>query len=173
MADEQPDVKQEKLESEVRDMKLKEEESDVDMDTIPVAEPAKQERSASETVTNTREGTGTPRSIKKQSRSPVKSERMAQSPAIKSGDEETVGGDVTLKLEEGKAPKLVRATSHKVEKRPPQLFVDYEDKTGEATSVFTVLPECSYSNKFLGTTEHALECDCAEEWGKSPHHISK
>ncbi|KAI7517432.1 hypothetical protein KC331_g21708, partial [Hortaea werneckii] len=26
------------------------------------------------------------------------------------------------------------------------------------------MSECTYANKYLGTTEHALECDCAEEW---------
>ncbi|RMX77507.1 hypothetical protein D0868_16606, partial [Hortaea werneckii] len=79
-------------------------------------------------------------------------------------DPETVGGEVTLKLEPGKPPKLARTTSRKVERRPPPLFFDHEDKTGEATSSFTVMSECTYANKYLGTTEHALECDCAEEW---------
>ena len=93
---------------------------------------------------------------------------MAQSPAVKS-DEEVVGGDIELKLEPGKPPKLQRKSSHKVERRPPPLFFDYEDMTAAATSTFGVITECNYANKYLGTTEHALECDCAEEWGKSPY----
>ncbi|KAF2478571.1 hypothetical protein BDY17DRAFT_313879 [Neohortaea acidophila] len=75
-----------------------------------------------------------------------------------------VGGDIELKLEPGKPPKLQRKASQKVERRLPPLFFDYENKTAEATSAFTVLSECVYANKYLGTTEHALECDCAEEW---------
>lgn len=156
------------LESDVRGITLKEEENgDVDMDTIPVTHPVKSERSASvagEDLTTT--GPNTPRSTKKASRSPIKSEQMAQSPAVKH-DEEMVGGDIELKLEPGKPPKLQRKASQKVERRPPPLFFDYENKTAEATSAFTVLSECVYANKYLGTTEHALECDCAEEWGKS------
>lgn len=152
----------------LRGMHLKEEahDEDLDMDTIPGAESAKQERPASVSAAAT--GSDTPGSIKRQSRSPTKAETMAQSPAVKGEQETTVGGGVTLKLEPGKPPKLARTTSHKIEKRPPQLYADYEDKTGEATSSFTVIPQCTYANKYLGTTEHALECDCAEEWGKSP-----
>ncbi|KAF2858488.1 SET domain-containing protein, partial [Piedraia hortae CBS 480.64] len=77
---------------------------------------------------------------------------------------ETVGGEVTLKLEPGKPPKLARTTSHRVEKRAPALFLDYEDKTDEARQSFGVIAECTYAAKYLGTTESALECDCSEEW---------
>lgn len=169
MADEESAVKQEDVESLGR-MHLKEEadDDDMDMDTIAVAESVKQERSAPTSGAVT--GSATPTNIKRQSRSPVKANGMTQSPAVKFEQQETVGGDVTLKLEPGKPPKLARTTSHKVEKRPPALFSDYEDKTKEATSVFNILTECTYANKYLGTTESALECDCAEEWGKSPYH---
>lgn len=165
MAEGGAEVKQETVES-MRDMHLKEEtdDGDVDMDTIALAEPGKTERSTSANET----GAATPTESKRLSRSPTKSNNMAQSPATKQEQEETVGGGVTLKLEPGKPPKLARTTSTKVERRPPALFNDYEDKTAEATSVFTVLPECTYANKHLGTTETALECDCAEEWGKWP-----
>lgn len=151
--------KQERLESEVRQMALKEEESDVDMDNVPVAGAAKGAASASLS------GSGTPASSKRQSRSPIKRQSGAGTPTVKFEQEEVVGGDVTLKMEPGKPPKLARSTSHKVEKRPPQLFAHYEDKTAEASASFDVLPECTYANKYLGTTEHALECDCVEEWG--------
>lgn len=162
-----PEMKQEKLASDVREMNLKEEEGDVDMDSIPVAQSVKEESLAPTSGPDSRLGTGTPSSIKRQSRSPVKNESMAQSPAVKSDEEETIGGDIELKVEDGR-PKLSRKKSTKVEKRPPQLFFDYEDKTTEATSTFSILTECNYANKYLGTTEHALECDCAEEWGESP-----
>lgn len=153
-------TKHERLESEVRDMKLKEEDSDVDMDTVA---PADSEDEASASAS----GAATPSGIKRQSRSPTKRQRFMDSPATKFEEEETIGGEVTLKLEPGKPPKLARSTSHKVEKRPAPLFFDYEDKTPEARKTFDILEQCTYANKYLGTTEHALECDCAEEWGKS------
>lgn len=159
------EIKDEAMESNVEDMKLKEEDEDEDMDEIRVAEPAEQGSEGPATpVTAVRPGADTP---KRQSRSPLKKESISQSPAVKD-DEEMVGGDVTLKLEPGRPPKLQRTTSRKVERRPPQLFFDYEDKTPEATSTFSLLHYCTYANKYLGSTEPALECDCAEEWGKSP-----
>ena len=160
--------KQEGLES-LRDMNLKEEDysGDVDMDSIPATELAKKERSASVSADAPDTSTSTPSTAVPRSRSSVKAESMAQSPAVKPEQEDTVGGDVTLKLEPGKPPKLSRTTSHKIQRRAPALFSDYEDKTAEATSTFTTLDHCSYARKDMGDTEHALECDCAEEWGKS------
>ncbi|KAF2736824.1 hypothetical protein EJ04DRAFT_562095 [Polyplosphaeria fusca] len=78
--------------------------------------------------------------------------------------EEVLGGEITLKMEPGKAPKLARTASHKVVSKPPPSFLDLPDVTEEAKATFVVLPECTYGNKSLGTTEHALECDCQEEW---------
>lgn len=150
-------------------MKLKEEDTDVDMDTVDPAGPLKDDASAS--ASGVGSGFGTPSGIKRQSRSPVKQQSDMDSPATKSEQEETIGGEVTLKMEPGKPPKLARSTSHKVEKRSPQLFLDYEDRTSEARKTFDTLHECTYGNKYLGTTEHALECDCAEEWGKSVFYI--
>ena len=94
---------------------------------------------------------------------------MTQSPAVKQGEETTIGGDVTLKLEDGRPPTLARTKSQKFERRPPALFLDYEDSTMEATSGFIVMTESTYANKNLGTTEHAMECECAEEYGESDH----
>lgn len=154
----------ERLESEVRDMEgmqLKEEEDDdSDMDTIPVLAAAARE------VSGFASGSGTPASVKRQSRSPIKQKIEIDSPAVKSDNQETVGGDVTLKLEPGKPPKLSRSTSHKIEKRSPRLFFDHDDSTEDSKCTFDVLPHCTYANKSLGSTEHALECDCAEDWGE-------
>lgn len=168
MADPRPNgrhARQEKLESEVRDMNIKEEGDEDTMDSIPVSQPVKKERSLSISGDDLPVPSATPRSAKKQSRSPIKNENMAHSPVVKT-DEEVVGGDIELKLEPGKPPKLQRKSSHKVERRPPTLFFDHEDKTAQASSAYFTLAECIYANKYLGTTEHALECDCAEEWGK-------
>jgi len=83
-----------------------------------------------------------------------------------------VGGDITVKLEAGQAPKLSRSTVKKVPLGPPTLFSDVRDSTKEALSTFERISDCSYANKYLGSTEHALECDCSEEWGKRPDRIT-
>lgn len=160
MANHAHSMKEGRLESEVRDLQLKEEGSDAEMDNIPMADASREhsdspEEAKDETLVST----------KRPSRSPVKSQNIAQSPMPK---EELIGGDVTLKQEPGKPPKLSRSTSHKVEKRPPPLYTEYADATGEATKTFQVIHDCTYANKYLGSTDPALECDCAEEWGESP-----
>ena len=94
----------------------------------------------------------------------VKSHDTAASPVKK---EEAVGGDITLKMEPGQPPKLARSTSQKVTPRSPPMFDHLPDATDEAKMSFAVMESCTYSNKYLGYTEHAMECDCNEEWGKS------
>jgi histone-lysine N-methyltransferase SETD2 len=98
------------------------------------------------------------------SRSPTK-ESTSKTSSPGSEREEIVGGDITLKMEPGKAPKLSRTASQKVVSKPAPLYLDLPDVTQDAKDTFVVLPECTYGNKSLGTTEHALECDCSEEWG--------
>lgn len=90
-----------------------------------------------------------------------------QSRPVKGDHEETVGGDVILKHEPGHPPKLTRTSSQKIISRAAPLFTAYADKTGESKDTFTVIPGCIYSNKSIGSTEQAMECDCAEEWGKN------
>ncbi|KAJ6122610.1 Histone-lysine N-methyltransferase H3 lysine-36 specific [Penicillium capsulatum] len=67
--------------------------------------------------------------------------------------EETVGGDI-----------LARSSSHKVVPRSPQLFKHLPDSTDDALATFERIEACWYANKYMGYTEHAMECDCAEEW---------
>ena len=99
--------------------------------------------------------------------SPKKARSKSHSPTKMNGEhEEVIGGDITLKMEPGQPPKLARTASQKVTMKAPLLFDHYDDKTQEATSIFHVITDCSYSNKSMGSTEHAMECDCAEEWGK-------
>ena len=91
-----------------------------------------------------------------------------QSPVrIGDGHREVVAGEITVKLEPGQPPKLARTPSKTIVARCAPTFDSYEDKTEEATGVFQLLTECTYSAKYLGSTEHAMECDCAEEWGKN------
>ncbi|KAF2722044.1 hypothetical protein K431DRAFT_284251 [Polychaeton citri CBS 116435] len=153
-----------RLESEVRDMHLEEDTlSDDGVGKVSeggVGRLKMEDRSASASRTISR--TGTPNGVKKPPRSPMKLQRASQSPV--KDEEEVVGGDVTLKVEPGQPPKLERSRSRKVERRPPKLFHDYEDRTREASSTFEVLASCTYANKYLGSTDTALECDCAEEW---------
>lgn len=79
--------------------------------------------------------------------------------------EELVGGDITVKIEPGKGPKLSRSSSKRVPTRAPPVFSDLPDATDAARKTFDVLQACTYVNKYIGTTEAALECDCRPEWG--------
>lgn len=81
-----------------------------------------------------------------------------------------MGGDITLKMEPGQPPKLSRSASQKIS-RPPQLFNHLPDSTAEAQATFQMMEECTYANKYMGYTEHAMDCDCAEEWGKLHPHV--
>ena len=97
---------------------------------------------------------------------PVKSQSPAPSPGSERAErEEMVGGDITIELEPGKAPKLSRTASQKVLARPPPLFDHLPDDTSLATSTFQVIPDCIYGSKNMGSSDQeALGCECAEEW---------
>ncbi|GAD97928.1 SET and WW domain protein [Paecilomyces variotii No. 5] len=101
------------------------------------------------------------------SSSSVKSRSTSRSPVKKDDDgsevEEKVGGDITVKMEPGQPPKLSRSASQKIT-RPPQLFNHLPDSTADAKATFQMMEECTYANKYMGYTEHAMDCDCAEEW---------
>lgn len=105
------------------------------------------------------------RNLRSDTQSPATFESGSQTPVEKM--ESTVAGEITVKLEPGKPPKLSRNASQKVISRPPPLFTDEPDMYDEATKTFEVLPTCTYAAKWLGSTEHAMECDCREAWGES------
>lgn len=148
--------KEEQIESDVRDLKLE--------------TPLSDDEFLTKLKTNL--STSTPRTPKpdlspiKRSKSgthsPLKSESQPQTPNGKM--ESTVGGDITVKLEPGKAPKLSRTSSQKIISRPPPLYLDEPDKYEEATSDFEVIDHCIYAAKWLGTTEQAMDCDCKEDY---------
>ena len=102
------------------------------------------------------------------SQSPTKAERVSQSPfAEEEEHEEVIGGDVVIKLEPGQPPRLSRTTSQKIVSKPVPLFDHCPDKTEESKGTFQVIPECIYTSKYIGSTEHgSMDCDCTEEWGK-------
>ena len=106
------------------------------------------------------------------SQSPIKMDVPTQPPFTGSEKhEEVVGGEVTLKLEPGHPPKLARSSSHRVISKPAPLFRDQRSKTEESKHTFQVLEQCSYTSKYIGSTEHgSMDCDCAEEWGKPTVH---
>lgn len=81
--------------------------------------------------------------------------------------EEVTPCSVTLKQQPGQPPKLARSTSQKVTPRAPPTYHDYPNKTDEARGTFQVIPGCVYSSKAIGATDHAMDCECAEEWGQS------
>jgi histone-lysine N-methyltransferase SETD2 len=117
--------------------------------------------------------TRTPKS-RSTSHSPVKNvkkESGTSTPLGAGGLEATIGGEVSLKMEPGKMPKLSRTTSQKVTARPPPLFLDEADKTEEACQGFQVIRDCEYQNKSLGLTEDEgldeVQCECDEEYGES------
>ncbi|KAF2826525.1 hypothetical protein CC86DRAFT_467200 [Ophiobolus disseminans] len=85
----------------------------------------------------------------------------AASPAS-SAHHDTLAANITLVA--GPMPKLLRTPSSKIIHRPPALYLELPDATALARDTFTVLPECTYANRSIGTTDPALECDCGEEW---------
>lgn len=99
--------------------------------------------------------------------SPIKAQSGSHTPKSADENETMLGGEVIVKVENGK-PKLSRKASQKVISRPAPLFDDLSDSTKEATSVFQVIKDCIYGSKYMGSSEHdALGCDCSEEWRKS------
>lgn len=95
-------------------------------------------------------------------RTPTSDSPVKDDPEMK---QETVGGDIVVKQEPGQPAKLSRSSSQKIVPRPPQLFSHLPDSTADALATFEQIDACWYANKYMGYTEHAMECDCAEEWG--------
>lgn len=129
-------------------------------------------REIKEEATNSNRSSSRDNSMKSASHSPIKTPIPTQSPSTGSEKhEEVVGGEVIVKLEPGHPPKLARTNSHKIISKPAPLFHDRPSKTEESKITFQVLEQCSYTSKFIGSTEHgSMDCDCAEEWGKpTPH----
>lgn len=116
------------------------------------------------------ENTNSPRPspTKSSTHSPIPSEKPLKSPEVmKEGHGESLGGEVVVKMESGNPHKLARSSSQRTTVRSPPLFHSYEDKTEESKDHFQIIPACVYSSKYIGSTEHAMECDCTEEWGKT------
>lgn len=108
----------------------------------------------------------TPGALKSGSQSPVKKQSASQTPKSEYDEhEEVIGGDITVTVEPGQAPKLLRKSSQKIATRPAPLFDHLPDATEEATQVFQVIKDCIYGSKYMGYSESdALDCDCSEDW---------
>lgn len=156
------------VEEDIKDMKIKSVNSSDDEieDTIALSNRIKEEEEVDlpfdmSTKTETR---------------PHASTLVQRSRSISSFDgaaddgSQILGGDITVKQEPGRPPKLERKASQKVTARSPPLFDDYEDKTHEARSTFDILDQCTYASKALGKSpffeDEENGCECAEEWGK-------
>lgn len=78
--------------------------------------------------------------------------------------EQIIGGSITVKQEDGEPLKLARSSPKRVSARSPPKFSEQDDVTKAACATFDVLGACTYVNKYIGTTEAALECECRSEW---------
>lgn len=164
MSDEASAVKLESIEDKGKDAMIKSGTSSEDEATGTIR------------VSTTKKGSTPPKGVtspakaesKSASHSPTNPRDTSSSPTgHQSGTEQTIGADISVKMEPGQPPKLARTSSQKVIVRPTPLFDDLPDMTAAAKNSFQVIAQCIYAAKYLGTTEHAMECDCAEEWGKT------
>ncbi|KAJ5320567.1 hypothetical protein N7508_000850 [Penicillium antarcticum] len=94
---------------------------------------------------------------------PKKESPGSQSDAPEMKMKEEKPDEMRLKQEPGSRPRLSRSSSQKVS-RPPPLYTHLPDSTKDALATFEQINGCFYANKYMGYTEHAMECDCAEEW---------
>jgi histone-lysine N-methyltransferase SETD2 len=151
--------KEEQIESDVRDLKLEGGTPPSEEDSVIKVKPGRMS-----TPITPKPDLLPLKRLKSGTQSPAKSE--SQLPQTPNGNmESVVGGDITVKLEPGKTPKLARSSSQKIVSRPPPLFSDEPDMYDEATSTFEVIDDCIYAAKWLGSTEQAMDCDCREAYG--------
>ncbi|CAI7580258.1 unnamed protein product [Penicillium discolor] len=122
-------------------------------------EPAKMERHSPVNGSHLKNGDS-----RTSSRSPLPPKKESSPNSDASDTMKENIGEIVLKQEPGQPPKLSRSSSQKVASRPPPLYTHLPDSTQDALATFEQIPGCIYANKYMGYTEHAMECDCAEEW---------
>jgi hypothetical protein len=165
MADDTRDMTPEAVDEALSDMKLEERDSDDLQNTISVADPYADAPTPSSLK---RSQSPTPQPTKSESRPLVKLQSASQTPKSEYDEgEDVVGGQITVTVELGKAPKLLRKASQKIIARPAPLFDHLPDVTSEAIEAFQIIEDCMYGSKGMGSSEHdALDCDCSEEWSR-------
>ncbi|KAI9807264.1 MAG: histone methyltransferase set2 [Piccolia ochrophora] len=168
MIDDKQEVKSEPVERSLGEMGLQSSSSNSSiedaLDTIRVGE-------VKQSPVTTPADDHSPREELTKPSSPSSPHAKSATPSPKSENdphEEIIGGDVTIKLEPGKAPKLSRSSSRKIVARPPPLFDHLPNRTKDATAAFQVIGDCIYSTKHTGSSDQeALGCECGEEWDGS------
>jgi hypothetical protein len=154
----------------------------VDGDTIEVKRDSSEDGDRNDEFSSTRAGLIKDEPLGSATDSPsllpqkVKTSRSSSPSTVKSRATSTSSVDkkeiverpneTPVKIEHLDPGKPSRSASQKTLLRSAPLFDHLEDATMEAARSFAVLEACTYANKFLGYTEHAMECDCNEEWGK-------
>ena len=70
-------------------------------------------------------------------------------------------------------PKMSsRKASQKAAPVPATLFTHLPDVTADSKEHFEVIENCMYGSKTLGSSKQdALDCDCSEEWRRSPPNL--
>ena len=96
--------------------------------------------------------------------------RRASAHVIHDSDDDIVGGDVTIKMQNGEAAKISHSPKRKVKAKRHPKFLDEHDATDEATQAFERLTECIYANKNFGITDKVMECDCTSTLSKPSFH---
>jgi hypothetical protein len=156
MSDDGLDNKPEAVDTALGDMKL--ESPDAALDTIKANGSAEPSLTPAATKTSRSPSLEGSNSLSSAAQTPVSGVYE---------HEEILEGEVALKLEPGKPPKLSRKSSQKIMSRPPLLFDHLPDSTLEAVTTFQVIRDCIYGSKYMGSSEHdALGCDCSEEWSE-------
>lgn len=170
MADDSRDIKSEAVDTALGEMKL-EEGGESDEAHMTTASDGKSEDAPTPgDIKRSRSGTPAQKSA---SRSPPKNSSASQTPKSDSDeDEEVIGGDITLTVEPGKAPKLSRKSIQKFAARLPPLYNDLPDSTEDSLAVFQIIPECLYGSKSMGKSKMSddddgpIDCDCSEHRSK-------
>lgn len=143
-----------------------------DYSSGPGAATIKDENSASPSHLTTTLATVRTKTSRSSSTSTTSSRRALASDKDRSGAKKANGHTSPVKPEPEeltkptKPTKASRSASSKLPPRIAPLLDHLPDVYTEATSTFTVIDACTYQNKYLGFSDHALDCDCSEEWGK-------
>lgn len=170
MADDARDIKSEAVDTALGEMKIEEERGSDGPHETTASNGKYEDAPTPGDIKRSRSGTPAQKSTP---RSPPKNSSASQTPKSDyEEDEEVIGGDITLTVEPGKAPKLSRKSTQKVAARPALLYNDLPDSTEDSLSVFQIIPECLYGSKSMGKSKMSddddgpIDCDCSEHRSK-------
>ncbi|KAK2630074.1 hypothetical protein QTJ16_000894 [Diplocarpon rosae] len=169
MVDDTRDTKPGAVDAALGEMKIEEGDAQAEgQDTIMVNGSTEEETKPSYLIRSP-SSTSTVKMPASQSPYP-KEESTSLTPKSQNEVEEVIGGDITVTVEPGKGPKLLRKSAQKVIARQPPLFNDLPDATARACEVFQVIKDCIYGSKHMGSSDHdALDCECPEDADGAGH----